>query len=299
MRLYGVAMVRNEADIVEAFVRHAVATLDRLLVVDHRSDDGTRDILAALAREGLPLEVGHDDLPSHRQSEVVTRLARTAFAQAADVVLPLDADEFLKVPSRAALERTLHSLPAALCGALHWQTYVPDFDARPDGWPAPALRRASEAHGLCKVVLTPAFRDAPAAVVAPGSHAVLMSGAAHDLARSPARLGLLPESVAALAHLPVRSAGQITRKVAVGWAAHRAAAHADPSLAFHWRELAESFARDGPPDARRLRDIAVNYGVPMDRWVDAAAIPLVRDPLVVAGARREASPADGETRLRD
>ena len=48
MKLYGVAMVRNEADIIEAFVRHNLTVLDGLVVVDHSSDDGTSEILSAL-----------------------------------------------------------------------------------------------------------------------------------------------------------------------------------------------------------------------------------------------------------
>lgn len=56
MELYGAAMVRNEADIVEAFVRHSLTVLDGLLVVDHGSIDGTWKILDARVREGLPIE---------------------------------------------------------------------------------------------------------------------------------------------------------------------------------------------------------------------------------------------------
>ena len=140
-------------------------------------------------------------------------------------------------------------------------------------------------------MLTRAFRDTPAAVVGPGSHTVLMSGPSHDLARFPVRMALLSNAVAALAHLPVRSAAQVMRKVAIGWAAHRAAGRTDPTLAFHWRELAESFERDGPPDAARLRDISLNYGIPMSRWVASDEVRLVRDPLELQGAPRHATPA--------
>jgi len=290
MQLVGVAMVRNEADVVEAFVRHNLRTLDRLLVVDHRSDDGTRDILAALVREGLPLAVEHEEGAAQRQSEVTTRLARAAFAAGADVVVPVDADEFLKVPSRAALERVLQSVPASLCGALAWQTYVPEAEPEAgDAFPTLRRRRTAEAHGLHKVVLTGAFRDAPAAVVGYGNHTVLMTGPGHDLARTPVRLGLLPASIAALAHLPVRSAGQIMRKVAVGWAAYQTAVKSDAELVFHWRELVEAFARDGDPDERRLREIGVNYGVPMARWVPADDVALVVDPVRIEGERRHAA----------
>jgi hypothetical protein len=287
VRLIGAAQVRNEADIVEAFVRHNLSRLDGLLVIDHRSDDGTRDILAALARDGLPLALTLDDDPAQRQPENITRLAREAFAQGADCVLPLDADEFLKIPDRAAFERTLSSLPPDVCAALEWQTYVPEpcADAA-HPLAAARRRRAAEAHGLYKVVLTRAFAQAPAAVVGPGNHTVLMMGARQDVARTPVRLARLPSAVAALAHFPVRSIDQLVRKIEIGWAAHCAAARSDPTLAFHWRELHEEIATHGAPTPQRLAEIAVNYGLPMARWRPVAAIPMIEDPLPVGSAAR-------------
>jgi len=283
MRLAAVSMVRNEGDLVEAFVHHNLRVVDRLYVVDHRSDDGTRDILRRLVADGLPLALEIDDQPAQRQPENLTRLARHAFAEGAEVVFPIDADEFLKIPDRAAFERTLATLPPDLCAALEWQTYVPEPQpgvAHPLA--AARRRRAAEAHGLYKIVLTRAFARAPAAVIGPGNHTVLMEGADQDVRRSPVRLARLPASVAALAHFPVRSAQQIVRNVTVGWAAHRAAARGNPDVAFHWRELFETFAAHGPPTPARLREIALNYSLPIARWQPAADIPLVDDPLLRA-----------------
>ena len=272
-------MVRNEADVIEAFVRHHARHVDALHVVDHRSEDGTRAILQALVAEGLPLSLALDDHPAQRQPEIVSALARRAFTAGADAVLALDADEFLKLPDRPAFERWLARVPAELCAALEWQTYVPDFaDAAAHPLAAARTRRAREAHGLFKVVLTRAFAAAPHATVGPGNHTVLMAGPAQDLARQPARLARVPAAVAALAHLPVRSSAQLRAKIALGWRAHRAAARGNDALAFHWQELYAELAA-GTPSPARLRDIACNYGLPMARWERAAAVPLLDDPL--------------------
>src|ERR1700676_1778704 len=105
MKLFGAAMLRNEADVVESFVRHNLALLDGLLVVDHGSSDGTSEILDALVAEGLPLEVYRDASVGYLQSEIMTRAARHAFARhGADFVFAIDGDEFLKVPRRELLE---------------------------------------------------------------------------------------------------------------------------------------------------------------------------------------------------
>ena len=62
MRLAGIAIVRNECDIVEAFVRHNATALDRLYVIDNDSSDATPEILRRLAASGLPLKLGHDPM---------------------------------------------------------------------------------------------------------------------------------------------------------------------------------------------------------------------------------------------
>src|SRR6266567_2236174 len=130
MRLFGISMVRNEADVIEAFVRHNLSVLDGLVMRDHDSIDGTAEILAKLQAEGLPVRVARDADPAYRQSETMTTLAREALTRdGADFVFALDADEFLKVESRLGLERALADVPPGMNAVLHWHTYVPDaFD---------------------------------------------------------------------------------------------------------------------------------------------------------------------------
>src|SRR5882672_3188884 len=136
MRLFGVSMVRNEADVIEAFVRHNLTVLDGLAIVDHGSNDDTPEILAKLRAEGLPLRVERDADPAFQQSGVVTALAREALARdGADFAFALDADEFLKVGSRESLERALAEVPPGMHAVMHWLTYVPGaFDGDGDAF---------------------------------------------------------------------------------------------------------------------------------------------------------------------
>jgi glycosyl transferase family 2 len=280
MRIDGVAMVRNESDLAEAFVRHNLGVLDTLYVVDHVSDDGTRQILRALAEEGLPLVVSHDDQPAQRQPEIITHLARCAFKAGAHAVVPLDADEFLKVPDRSLLESAIAGLPADLCGAMEWQTYVPEpLTGAAHPLAAARRRRVKEAHGLYKVLLTRVFAATAGATVGPGNHTVLMEGPRQDVNANPVRLARVLPGVATLAHFPVRNGAQLVRKVSVGWRAHQAANREGASFAYHWRELDEALARHGVPDPAQLVAIAANYALAMSRWEPLAAIPLVEDPL--------------------
>ena len=111
MRLVAVSIVKNEADIIEAFVRHTQAWVDHHLIFDHDSTDGTLEILGRLQQEGLPLTLFSDDAPGHLQqfrSNHLTQLAAGTYG--ADWILPLDADEILCGPDRSALEDCFRGL---------------------------------------------------------------------------------------------------------------------------------------------------------------------------------------------
>ena len=60
-------MIKNDGDIVEAFVRHHAMLFDHLVVLDHSSTDNTPAILRALQHEGLPLTVMRDESLSFQQ----------------------------------------------------------------------------------------------------------------------------------------------------------------------------------------------------------------------------------------
>jgi glycosyltransferase involved in cell wall biosynthesis len=108
-------MVRDEADLIAATIEHHLAQgVDRIIVTDNASVDGTREILEAYARVA-PLTI-HDD-PEHRkqQGRVVTRMAREAHALGATWVVNADADEFLRpVASDATLRDVLGAMPTEL-----------------------------------------------------------------------------------------------------------------------------------------------------------------------------------------
>jgi hypothetical protein len=92
--VYGVSMVRNEADLIRLNVLYHLASgIDRMLVVDNGSTDGTDEILQQLSLQHTEVRWSRDDGP-FLPSRVMTKLAREAFEEGADWVVPVDADEF-------------------------------------------------------------------------------------------------------------------------------------------------------------------------------------------------------------
>ncbi len=285
MRLYGASMVRNEADVIEAFVRHNLAVLDGLVIVDNGSLDGTSEILARLKAEGLPLRVVPDPEPAYWQSATMTGLAREALAQDnADFVFALDADEFLKLETRATLERALSEVPAGAHAVIDWLTYVPDsFDSDPGTFGPGHLwwRLKTERHGLFKVAVGRGLLEHPADAVVMGNHGVQSPGETRARPHAHLRRGAV-----AVAHCPVRSRPQLEAKIILGHLALLASRQQDHRLSHHWRELYAELCAGASLSEERLREIACNYGLPMKLWQPPAATELVEDPVALSLEQR-------------
>ena len=111
MKLFGVMMVRNEADILAVNLRHHFAQgVDQVLVVDNGSSDGTLGVLESFAEDGRLHWIR--DAGPYNQSDITTDLAREAGAMGADWVVPIDADEFWYAP-QGTLKEVLRKATAA------------------------------------------------------------------------------------------------------------------------------------------------------------------------------------------
>src|SRR5215216_2350917 len=91
-------MIRNEADVVRLNVLyHSKLGIDRRLIVDNGSTDGTDRVLQELSKWDPGVRWTRDEGP-YRQSEIHTELAREAYREGADRVVQIDADEFWYAP---------------------------------------------------------------------------------------------------------------------------------------------------------------------------------------------------------
>jgi hypothetical protein len=281
MKTAGLAMVRNEADIIESFVRYNLQYLDELIIVLHSCHDETPQIVEQLQREGLPVSVLHNHELAFRKAHWMNKTAREVLtAKRADWLIMLDADEFIKVPSRDYLDRALASTPEDAAPVLRWQSYVPTPEDAVDE-PHP-LRRiqhrcAVEPTAICKVAIRPTFHLDHTLTIAEGNHGVVRR---LGNVETPIRHVTFQDLV--LAHLPVRSAGQAITKIMVGtWSRwlQQGAVDQNMNISSHWIHFYQQVMRDGGLSAEQLREVALDYqrvaarkGTPIDRT-------LVRDPL--------------------
>src|SRR5687767_13094009 len=282
MKLAAVAMVRNEADVIESFVRHNLAYLHRLVVVDHHSDDGTAEILLQLQREGLAVTIEQEAALAFNQALRLTHAARTLVsAEQPDWIFCLDADEFIRAPSRAVLEAALAGAPGE-AATIPWQTYLPSDRLHDPRHPLAQARERPRVEPVpaWKVVLSHRLASSGSWQLAHGNHGVSRPAADGTQVLVDAR----PIAGVALAHVPIRSPDQLVRKVMLGWFGHRLllGREADTTpIGWHWRELYKRFAAGHWPDRAELRALTVGTYVYQGDSVAGKSKPLdlVVDPM--------------------
>ena len=263
MKLVGIGTVKNEADIIESFVRHNLGIVDALVLIDDGSVDGTKEILLSLEAEGLNLVILEWDGPAgHEQSMKLSELLLVLTSRVnIDWVFPLDADEAIDCESRYVLEESLLKVPQEGVAMLPWRTYVPTCEDDPKQQ-NPFLRivnrKKQELPQFYKVALpVNELRRKGPVVIASGSHSVRYGATFRQMSMSAL------ENVA-LAHFPVRTPDQLVNKVVCGWLAMLAVGSGNTGRAFHWRNMFEMFVQKGAPAPKDLENLARGYSGPTD-----------------------------------
>ncbi len=275
MKLWAVSMVRNEADIIEAFVRHNLPFVDGVAILDHSSTDGTYEILSRLAAEGLTLARLRTDDAAFFQGSRISALARECLQRTdADFVFALDADEFIRASSRDAVERVLAQVPPAAYPVVQWRSYVPASFEGPFGPHCLRFRLREERKLRHKIVIRRSFLERTHEMVTEGNHWI-----ADMRTQKTAPVERIAPDALSLAHSPIRSARQFESKVRLGYEALLAGGAPTAKMAYHWREIYEDLARGVALTPARLREIAANYAVPQADWVSGDSIDLVEDPV--------------------
>jgi Glycosyl transferase family 2 len=210
MKLVLTLRARDEADVVDAQISfHLNAGVDFVVATDHRSQDGTTELLESYARAGH-LHLIRAEGDEMDEGEWATRMSRLAASEfKADWIIPSDADEFWW-PRGGSLKEVLASVPRRY-GVV--RALLRQFVPRPDDGADFAERMTVRVSGsapindpssLFRPNLKSIHRADPNVTLSAGAHTLL------DSALVPLR-GWYPVE---FLHFPIRSYEQCERKYA-------------------------------------------------------------------------------------
>jgi hypothetical protein len=284
LKIVAFTRVKNELDIIEAFIRHHAGHIDKIIVLDDGSSDGTETVLQGLRREGLPLVLLREPSIGYDQSRSMTRLARMAINQfGADWIVPLDADEFVEPPEGVSLGELL-AFKGSQVLRVGWSNFVwrPGDTQKAEINPVVRMVERLPARQVWTKVIVPAAAVANKDFeIGIGSHDVIIGGG---------KLDTLATNDICLCHYPIRSRDQFISKVTVSYLQLRA-------WEFHQRGLA--FQYDAPYATLKagmtglealMEDMSLHYAIEREHRID---VEPRRQPLRYAGGALTLTPAQG------
>ncbi len=280
-----VAMIGNECDIIELFLRHNQPFCDKFYITLHNSLDTTGAIIKNLQAEGFAIDVQISNQMGYEQNTITQAAIRAvANENRYDYIVPLDADEFLPYDGQF---QNIHKMTANDCGTMTWQTFVPmDADYFTQTNPLLGFRaRSFEPIVFTKVILGAEY--AKTCTLGMGNH-----NAIHENNRPAIDANIT------LQHFPLRSAEQMVRKSLLGVYASLLKSNRTDNESYHWydmlrdiraknyqmeyAEVLQSALRFASSDEKPVATPDTNTAPSLDkrikiRYLDLTGINLVKD----------------------
>jgi len=255
MKLTAVMMVKNEIDVIRDCCGHLSALFDTIIVIDHRSTDGTKEYLVGLEKLNDKFNIYHLNEPGYYQSQLMTWIAKNLEdCTSADWIFFIDADEILPFLSRSEFEQVLEQHESSPIIKMSWRNLVPEEYGSDVIMGRSYLEpRASKIYQ--KIAYQPSLIPVSDFMIAQGNHAVLAGGYGKQL-----------PSVAAfdLYHAPIRSKDQLGFKIIQGTASYSMMGEErDELLGSHWFDISKHINQYGMSD-ELLNGIVFSYGEPID-----------------------------------
>jgi hypothetical protein len=245
--------VQNESDIIESLCRYYCSFCDGILVVDNFSSDNTRGIVESLGMESLPVYIVNEFLdmgmPGIKIKQEMFHLAVDRFN--ADIILPIDADEFLVNVNGGNPREELEALDEDKEYHIFWRNYVCPLSLPDNTTFFPSCTdRYSDRLPYTKVIISRYLLKKKNAHIGGGSHSLNYP----DIASSPPVITL---QTLRYAHYSIRSVAHLMTKAIPGWLEAvcwpgREIINHRRQAAWHWKSFYDEIKETGTVSHEQL-----------------------------------------------
>lgn len=212
MHIIGIAVVKNEEDVIESFLRYNLKVLDQICIIDNGSTDGTVDIINALVNEGFPVSliVSPGEFNQIKMTnDLLMRVVSGEFGTIPSFIIPIDADEFL-ISSNSNLKPRciIENLSRDSIHMIKWMSFIPqNIECSDDFVPyTMSSSRADEYEAVEKLII-------PIDVIGKG---FVLNNGNHDVF-APYELNKHKCVGLRMAHYPIRNKEQFLIKNILGY----------------------------------------------------------------------------------
>jgi glycosyltransferase involved in cell wall biosynthesis len=255
-KIFSISMVKNESDVIESFVRYNSNVMDGMIILDNGSTDDTLKILKQLKEEGLALTIFEDTNREHEQATKLSKLLIKAVDEFhADIIVPLDADEFLISSNQGNPRKILEKIESPTFYLVKWKTFVPDFSKNQKFIPARITTARDNSNEMCKVIIPKELVKNYEVKLTFGNHNLVFDPKYNDVINSVINDDLR------IAHFPIRSKEQLISKVAVGWIYTLSRFGRPEGQNFHWQIMFNKLKENKEIVNQDLIDFAKKYSV--------------------------------------
>lgn len=270
MKITVIGIVKNSADIIEAFVRCNSNFADNFIIIDNFSTDRTREILNCLKEEGFDIEIIDDEENGFHQSIKMNKLLRYAIEKYnSDYVVALDDDEILVSSSDrdVVLREQIEKLPTNELHYVRWKMYIPtEYDnANEICMPLKLKYRMDDQFEAATKIIIPKQIVDDSFHIGEGHHFAEGNLITRDSYVSDIRV----------AHYPIRSEEQIKSKAMIGWTNRLRMKDRKPNQSVHWKAYYDHIKNGGSLSIENLQLMILAY---YESW-DIDRINIISDPI--------------------
>lgn len=259
MHISAFCKVKDDADIIESYCRYHLSFMDSIVVWDDCSSDSTPEIVKCLATEGLAVELIEipKDAPHLRDYDLnaLHDYALHVFNKYnADLVVPLDVDEFLFCEDGSNPREALERLDNAAEHRLFWRTSVYNRDPDDGNIFLPDYfdeYRDPDVERFSKTLLSRYIVENCGGTLAAGKHGLLFPN--DEIRKS---VHVINNDLIRIAHFPIRSTNHAMVKTICVQLKTSTFLNAKP---FQYKPIYEDIKSKGKPTPEQVRQFSLEY----------------------------------------